>query len=103
MALVVLASASGSPGVTTTALGLALRWPRPVVLVDGDPVGGSAVLAGFFRGQVAHNDGLVQLVLAGRAGELAEVLPTVLMPLPNSNAALLPGPRSHAQAASATE
>ena len=28
MALVVLASASGSPGVTTTALGLALRWPR---------------------------------------------------------------------------
>jgi len=103
MALVVVASASGSPGVTTTALGLALRWPRPVVLIDADPVGGSAVLAGFFRGQVSHNDAMVHLVLAGRAGDLTEVLPTVLMPLPNSNAALLPGPRSHAQAASMTE
>jgi hypothetical protein len=103
MALVVLASASGSPGVTTTALGLALRWPRPAVLVDADPVGGSAVLAGFFRGQVPHNDAMVQLVLASRAGELPELLPTVLMPLPNSTASLLPGPRSHAQAASMIE
>ena len=33
MAVVALASASGSPGVTTTALGLALLWPRPVLLV----------------------------------------------------------------------
>lgn len=40
MALVVLASASGAGCVTTTALGLAMRWPRPVVLVDADPVGG---------------------------------------------------------------
>lgn len=103
MALVVFASASGSPGVTTTALGLALRWPRPAVLVDADPVGGSAVLAGFFRGQVPHNDAMVQLVLASRSGDLPELFPTVLMPLPNSTASLLPGPRSHAQAASMTE
>ena len=42
MAVIALTSASGSPGVTTTALGLALLWPRPVLLVEADPTGGSA-------------------------------------------------------------
>lgn len=36
MAIVALVSASGSPGVTATALGLALLWPRPVMLVEAD-------------------------------------------------------------------
>jgi len=103
MALVVLASASGAPGVTTTALGLALCWPRPVVLVDADPVGGSAVLAGYFRGGVAHNDAMVQLVLARRDGRLPDELRAVLMPVPDSEVLLLPGVRSHAQAASLGE
>jgi len=40
MALIALASATGAPGVSTTALGLALNWPRPVVLVEADPNGG---------------------------------------------------------------
>ena len=53
MALIVLTSAAGSPGVTTTALGLALTWHRPVLLVEADPTGGSALLAGYFRGQTA--------------------------------------------------
>ena len=48
--VVALASASGSPGVTTTALGMALLWPRPVLLVEADPTGGSGLLAGYFRG-----------------------------------------------------
>ena len=103
MALVVLASASGAPGVTTTALGLAMCWPRPVVLVDADPVGGSAVLAGYFRGAVAHNDAMVQLVMARRDGRLADELRAVLMPVPDSEVLLLPGVRSHAQAASLGE
>lgn len=103
MALVVLASASGAPGVTTTALGLALCWPRPVVLVDADPVGGSAVLAGYFRGGVAHNDAMVQLVMAHRDDRLAEGLRSVLMPVPDSQVLLLPGVRSHTQAASLGE
>ena len=35
MALIVLTSASGSPGVTTTALGLALTWAgRPDTVPD---------------------------------------------------------------------
>ena len=55
MAVYALTSAAGSPGVTTTALGLALEWPNQVLLVDADPVGGSAI----------------QLTVAG-AGESAE-------------------------------
>lgn len=72
MAIITLTSASGSPGVTTTALGLALVWPRPVVLVEADPTGGSALLAGYWRGQLDHV-GLLDLVLAERHGLLADV------------------------------
>lgn len=100
MAVIVLASASGAPGVTTSALGLALVWPRPVVLVDADPVGGSAVLAGYCQGTVAHNDAMVGLALAHRDGHLGQRLASVLMPLPDTQVSFLPGPRSHAQAAS---
>ena len=57
MALIVLTSAAGSPGVTTTAVGLALTWPRPVLLVEADPTGGSAVLAGYFRAAPAIRPG----------------------------------------------
>ena len=46
MAVVCLTSASGSPGVTATAVGLAFCWPRPVLLVEADPTGGSGILAG---------------------------------------------------------
>ena len=51
MAIVVLGSVSGSPGVTTLAVGLALAWPRSVVLADCDPGAHQAVLAGFLAGQ----------------------------------------------------
>ena len=47
--LVALASAKGSPGVTTTARVLASVWPRDVVLVDADPAGGD--LAYLARGK----------------------------------------------------
>lgn len=101
MALIVLTSASGAPGVTTSTLALALAWPRPVVLLEADPGGGSAILAGYCRGEVAHDRGLVDLALAHRAGDdLATVLPTLTMRLPGTTVDLLPGLRSHAQAAS---
>ena len=103
MALIVLASASGSPGVTTTALGLALVWHRPVVLVDADPVGGSALLAGYFQGAVSDHDAMVALVLAHRDGRLADLLPHTLIAIPGSHASILPGPKSHAQAGSLSE
>ena len=103
MALIVLASASGSPGVTTTALGMALVWHRPVVLVDADPVGGSALLAGYFQGTVSDDDAMVNLVLARRDGRLAEVLPRAMITVPGTHVSILPGPKSHAQAGSLTE
>ena len=119
MALIVLTSASGSPGATTTAVGFALAWPRPVVLVEADPTGGSPILAGYFRGTVAPGRGLIDLALAHRDGHVAAALPGTLMPIPASQvpspvpvpvpvparergAWLLPGIRGHAQARSLT-
>ncbi len=96
--LICLASASGSPGVTTTALGLALNWPRPVALVEADPKCGSGLLAGFFRGQLDH-PGLVDLVIAQRADLVAEALPRLLHPVEGSQVSVLFGARSHEQAA----
>ena len=40
MALVMVASLKGAPGVTTTALALAATWPRPALLAELDPDGG---------------------------------------------------------------
>lgn len=42
MTVVALASAKGSPGVTTTAIALAARWPSPrqAVVMELDPAGG---------------------------------------------------------------
>ena len=44
MAVLVLCSPVGSPGATTTALGLALGWPRDVLLADCDRDPSQAVL-----------------------------------------------------------
>jgi hypothetical protein len=100
MALIVLTSASGSPGVTTSALGLALSWPRPCLLVEADPTGGSGILAGYFHGDVAHIGGLIDLALAHREGTLAEAIPLATMAIPDTAVQLLPGIRGHAQARS---
>ncbi|MGO0577128.1 hypothetical protein [Ornithinimicrobium panacihumi] len=99
MAVIALTSASGSPGVTTTALGLALSRSRPTLLVDADPTGGSAYLAGYLRGQVTPPDALIDLYMAFTQGRLREVLPQVLVPIPDSKVSLIPGMRSHVQAA----
>ncbi|MGF1660997.1 MAG: hypothetical protein ACFCVG_00750 [Kineosporiaceae bacterium] len=99
MAVVVLASGTGAPGVTTTCLGLALSWPRPVLLVDADPSGGSAILAGYLKGQVPHDRGLVDLALAYRHGDLDNAIREATIALPGSQVELLPGVRSHSQAA----
>ncbi|WP_282794103.1 hypothetical protein [Streptomyces sp. CC224B] len=64
MALVALCSLKGSPGVTTTALGLAAGWPAgdaPVV-VECDPAGGD-LLARF---RLDLSPGLVSLAAAAR-------------------------------------
>lgn len=66
MAIIVLTSAGHAPGVTTTALGLALAWPRPVLLVDADRTPTQAVLAGYLRGAHPGQHGLGGLLQAVR-------------------------------------
>lgn len=73
MAVVVLASAKGSPGVTTTALALTWAWPeatagRRVLVVDADMAGGD-ISSGYLRGAVPVDRGLLSLA-AERATEL---------------------------------
>jgi len=103
MSIIVLTSASGAPGVTTTTLGLACTWGHEAIAVEADPVGGSAMLAGFFRGFQPPSQSLVDLLMAHRAGRLSEQFPSSLIPVKGTKASVLPGPRSHAQARSAQE
>ncbi len=98
MAMITLASASGAPGVTSTGLALAACWPRPCLLVEADPSGSSALLAGFWRGTRDHT-GVVDLVKAHRAGVLADALLRMAMPVEGTQASVIIGSRSHEQAA----
>lgn len=83
MAVVVLASAGHAPGVTTTALGLALTWPRSALLVDADRTPTQAVLAGYLRGAHPGQHGLGRLLQAAREQRpLAEVVDAELLELP---------------------
>ena len=96
MAVICLTSASGSPGVTATAVGLAFCWPRPVLLVEADPTGGSGILAGFMKGTTPYDIGLVELALSPLS--TADALRDVVRPL-NPSVSLVAGTRTHAQAA----
>jgi len=103
MAVIVLTSACGAPGVTTTTLGLAITWYRPAIAVEADPVGGSSMLAGYFQGFHAPTQSMVDLLLAHRNGRLAEQFPLSLIGVEGTSASVLPGPRSHAQARGALD
>jgi hypothetical protein len=63
VALIALASAKGSPGVTTAGLAFTLTWSARMVLAECDPAGGS-VLAGYLQGQLEGSRGLMPLALA---------------------------------------
>jgi len=95
MAVIALCSASGSPGVTTTALGLAIAWPRPVLLVEADPVGGSAILAGWFQGAHDHDSGLLDVAFSSEP--VAEELDRVAVAI-DDGVRFVPGVRSHLEA-----
>lgn len=99
MSVFVVASVSGAPGATTTALGLAQQWGRQVLLVDADPVGGAAILAGHYQGRVANPGTLVELWVAQRQGRLAEVVSESALRM-GEFLDFIPGPAGAAQAAS---
>ncbi len=96
MAVIALASASGSPGVTTTALGLALLWPRPALLVEADPTGGSGLLAGYFRGTREYAGGLIELALT--SSSIHDGLAEVSQRIEGTDVSFVAGTRSHTQA-----
>jgi hypothetical protein len=85
VAVIVLVSGKGSPGVTTCALALGLTWPVPtptpgepdgdratsgaiprtpscgVLVVDADPAG-CGVAVGYLRGEVSRGGGLLSVI-----------------------------------------
>jgi hypothetical protein len=66
MAILLLTSTGGSPGTTTLAVGLALTWPRPILLADCDPGAHQAILAGYLGGRSAAGKGLLRVAEAHR-------------------------------------
>lgn len=90
-----LTSAGGSPGVTTLAVGLALTWPRPVLLADCDPGAHQAILAGYLGGRSANGKGLLRVAEAHRDRRpLREVVLDQTLPLSvaeDSRRLFLPG------------
>jgi MinD-like ATPase involved in chromosome partitioning or flagellar assembly len=83
--IVVLASAKGSPGVTTALLALTGLWPRPVLVAECDPNG--ADLAARFG--LPPNPGLVSLASAARHGLGPEQLRAHVQRLPGGIPVLL--------------
>lgn len=75
MTLTLLASVSGAPGTTTTALGLALQWPRPVLLADVDPSASQSISAGFLGAgsTAAGMSGMLRAGLASGTGGLLDL------------------------------
>ncbi len=106
MALILLTSASGAPGVSTTALGLALAWPSRVLLIEADPGGGSTVLAGWFQGRPPHDRGVVNLAMAlayaapdaDPSQWLPGALSDVVVAVPGTTVEVVTGIRAPAQA-----
>jgi len=90
--LIAVCSAKGSPGVTTSALALAMGWPQRVILAECDPAGGD-VLAGYGQGQTrTGSQGLIDLMAAARNGAAELELWTHLVTLdPERRAFVLPG------------
>lgn len=95
--MIALCSASGAPGVSTTCLGLAMAWPRPVVLVEADPRGSQALLTGWFQGSRPYDTGLVELALSSLA--TSDALREVVRPIEGTDVSFIAGLRAHTQTA----
>lgn len=58
-----LASVSGAPGVTTTALALSYTSSSPTLIVEADTSHASSILAGYFQGTVSPDRGLLEIAM----------------------------------------
>lgn len=103
VSVVFLASAKGSPGVTTTALALTSWWPRPAVLLEADPAGGDLAA----RLGLPEEPGLVGLAASlrrdGPAGRPIEGWLEPFVQTTSAGIRLVPGPAGTAQATTAIE
>ncbi|WP_328373164.1 hypothetical protein OG800_49800 (plasmid) [Streptomyces sp. NBC_00445] len=101
MAVVALVSGKSS-GVTCSSLALALSSPRPSLLVEADPAGGT-IRAGYLGGEGTAQMGLHRLASADRQGTLAREFRHHWVSLDkehSGNRMLLPGLTAPTQAAS---
>lgn len=98
MSVIALVSAKSS-AVTVSALALALSAPKPTLLAECDPAGGT-IRTGYLQGHSTAAVGLHQLATAERSGDLAEVFEHHLVPLDGTagQRLLLPGLTDPAQA-----
>jgi hypothetical protein len=104
--LTVVTSGKAAPGVTTSALALALCWPRPLLVADCDPAGGD-MAAGLLPGRIRTDRGLLSWSMAARrdvpALTAAALLGEHAVQLPEQPEAwLVPGFSTAAQGASFT-
>lgn len=95
MTVLVLTSAHGAPGVTTTALALTWVWPssrpgRRVLLVDADPAG-SGLLTGWLRGGLPDAGGVSALAAARGPLSPADVVDCALALDQDASRMVLPG------------
>lgn len=67
MSVIVLASFAGAPGTTTAATGLAVHWPRPVVLFEADTASASSIMPGFLRSNLRPQDGGIEKIAMASA------------------------------------
>lgn len=74
MAIIIMASLGGSPGVTTTSLGMSILWPRDVILADCDPHPNQTILAGYLRGTPAHGIGMSAMINAYRERRFSQAI-----------------------------
>ncbi|MFI0410598.1 hypothetical protein [Actinomadura sp. 3N508] len=91
MALHCLVSPGGSPGVTTTALGLAMTWSSEVLLAECDPMG-RRVLPGFLADRLRESagPGLLGLAMAAETGPNAQLaLEDYVAPIPGADSVTL--------------
>ncbi|MFG2249109.1 hypothetical protein [Spirillospora sp. NPDC048823] len=89
VALHCVVSPGGSPGVTTTALGLAITWPGEALLAECDPMG-RRVLPGFMADRLRESagPGLLGLAMAAESGPNVPLpLDDYLVPIPGADSA----------------
>ena len=96
MAVITLCSASGAPGVTTTAVALAMNWSRPVVLVEADPAGSNGLLAGILRGVREYETGLLDIAASPLA--MYDAVRDATRQIEGTEVRYLVGTQTHTQA-----